>query len=77
MIKAPYCLFAYNTNNEERYNPPRVANNTGIAVMTPYFAKVINPNFTPFFSVISMHIMPANAPIGVKYAPMLEPTIAA
>ena len=38
-----------------------------------FLSKVKKPNFTPFFSVISTHIMPANAPIGVKYAPMLEP----
>ena len=50
-------------------------NRVGIAIITPYFVNVKKLNLTLFCLSIDNHIMPANAPIGVKKAPMFVPII--
>ena len=51
--------------------------NTGIAIGAQYLIKSKKLNLTCSSFNILIHIIPASAPIGVKYAPMLEPMIEA
>ena len=60
-----------------RARVPRLTNKTGIEIIEPYRTKVLKFNFVLYFSVKDVNIMPAKAPIGVKKAPILDPTIAA
>lgn len=60
-----------------RHSTPRVAARAGTATAAPYFTKVPKPIGTCSFLSMPSHIMPANAPTGVRYAPMLEAATAA
>ena len=48
---------------------------TIIDIIIPFFTKSINLNSTSIFFKIDIHIIPASAPIGVRYAPTLEAII--
>ena len=48
---------------------------TGIAIIAPYFIKVINENLISYLFNNDVNMMPAKAPIGVKKAPIFEPII--
>lgn len=50
---------------------------TGKETIRPYSTKSKNVNFTLLCLTKSENIIPANAPIGVKNAPMLLPIIEA
>lgn len=50
---------------------------TGKEIIIPYFINCKKENLISFVFNIRSHIMPASAPIGVRYAPILEPIIEA
>ena len=49
----------------------------GRLTIAPYLMNSVKPYFTLYLSVSSVNIIPASAPIGVKNAPILLPTILA
>ena len=65
--------FVYITNINVRI----AASIVGIPIINPYSVNFKNVISTPCFFKILIHIIPARAPIGVKYAPMFEPIIVA
>ena len=50
---------------------------TGIELITPYFIKSKKEYFVSCSEISVVNIIPAKAPVGVKKAPMLLPTIEA
>lgn len=60
-----------------KLNTARVAASVGNATKLPYFTNVPNPIGAFSFLRILSHIIPANAPTGVKYAPRFDATTAA
>lgn len=55
------------------YSPAIPANKVGTEITIPYFTKSTNLNFMPFDLTSELNIIPANAPMGVKNAPRLDP----
>ena len=49
----------------------------GKAITEPYFMKCLKVKFTPCSSNRFVNMIPARAPIGVRKAPILLPTIEA
>ena len=47
----------------------------GNVIIAPYLIKVINENLISYLFTSEENIIPANAPIGVKNAPILLPMI--
>ena len=56
-------------------NDIKATNNVGIEIIIPYLIKLRKLYFTSCLLTKSVNIIPANAPIGVKHAPILEPII--
>ena len=56
-----------------RMSPPKAAVKAGMETIAPYFTKDAKENFTPWSWSWLVHMMPANAPVGVKKAPRFEP----
>ena len=50
---------------------------TGIELITPYFTKSKKEYFVSCSEISVVNIIPAKAPVGVKKAPILLPTIEA
>ena len=50
---------------------------TGIELITPYFTKSKKEYFVSCSEISVVNMIPAKAPVGVKKAPMLLPTIEA
>ena len=55
----------------------RATKSVGTATAMPIFKNLKYPKCKPCSLRIVLHMMPAKAPIGVKKAPMLEPTTVA
>ena len=69
-LKTP--LFkTYNVIN----NSNKATDNVGIAIINPYLIKLTKLYLTSCLLTKSVNIIPANAPIGVKKAPIFEPMI--
>ena len=56
-------------------NSNKATDNVGIAIINPYLIKLTKLYLTSWLLTKSVNIIPANAPIGVKKAPILEPMI--
>ena len=56
-------------------NSNKATDNVGIAIIKPYLIKLTKLYLTSCLLTKSVNIIPANAPIGVKKAPILEPMI--
>lgn len=74
LLYANMCIKA-NYNIIWRIN--NATNNVGMAIIIPYKENCLKDNFTSWSFTSPVNMIPANAPIGVKKAPMLEPIIKA
>ena len=59
------------------YKIDKTDKRVGIDTIKPYFINFLNGSSIPYRLRIDDHIMPARAPTGVRYAPILEPAIQA
>ncbi len=64
-------LMFISQNSNLIHRPNNDIANVGIDIANPYLIKSRKLNFKPSFLIIPIHIMPAKAPKGVKYAAML------
>ena len=58
-------------------SPKNVASKTNGTIMLPYLTKSMKRYCTFCFLSNDIHIIPAKAPTGVRYAPIFEPAIVA